>query len=149
MRFDITDYADKEGYIISIEERKNSLVRPPVANVDVAVIVFATEYPTLDELLIDLLILAFRTNDIEPILCLNKCDLSAKEDIDDVLRQYSGSGCKIVITDAKHKTGLDPLKSMLSGKVSVFAGQSGAGKSTLINAITGTADMEIGILRKR
>ncbi len=147
--FEITDSSCKEGYIFSIEDRKNSLVRPPISNIDTAVVVFSINSPKWDELLVDLLILACSANCIEPVLCLNKSDLATKEDIGNIFRQYSKSGYKIVMTDAKHKNGLDELKSILGGKITVFAGQSGAGKSTLINALTETDSMKTGLLSER
>ena len=147
--FEITDSSCKEGYIYSIEERKNLLIRPPVANIDTVVIVFSVNSPVWDELLVDLLVLACYSNDIEPVLCINKSDLASKEEIRNILYQYSKSGCRIVTTDAKHNNGLGDLKSLLTGKISVFAGQSGAGKSTLINSLTNTRIMQTGTLSDR
>ncbi len=146
VQFEITDVSCKEGYIYSINSRKNSLIRPPVSNIDIAVIVFSLTSPKWDELFVDLLILACLSNGIEPVLCINKSDIAAQADIENVYRQYSKSGCRIILTDAKHDNGLDSFKNILSKKITVFAGQSGAGKSTLINTLTKTSSMETGIL---
>ncbi|MFA5341264.1 MAG: ribosome small subunit-dependent GTPase A [Clostridia bacterium] len=149
VKFEITNPSSKEGYIYSINDRKNSLIRPPVSNIDIAVIVFSLNSPKWDELLVDLLILACLTNGIEPVLCINKSDMASQTDIEDVYRQYSKSGCRIISTDAKHDVGLDSFKNILSKKITVFAGQSGAGKSTLINTLTKTNVMETGELSEK
>ena len=147
--FEITDVSKKEGYIYKIKERKNSLVRPPVANIDTAVILFSLTSPKWDELLIDLLILACKSNGIEAVLCINKTDLAKKEEIQEVFRQYSESGCKIVTTDALQQVNFDDLSEILSKGITVFAGQSGAGKSTLINSLTKTDFMPTGVLSRK
>jgi len=147
--FEITDISDKEGYIQKIKERKNSLIRPPVANVDTSVIVFSINNPKLDEFLIDLLILASRAHKIQSILCINKSDLADDDKLRLVMKEYEKCGCEIIVTDALHEDNLDRFSKVISSGITVFAGQSGAGKSTLINALTKTKSMQTGILSRK
>jgi ribosome biogenesis GTPase len=147
--FEITDISDKEGYIQKIKERKNSLIRPPVANVDTSVIVFSINNPKLDEFLIDLLILASRAHKIQSILCINKSDLADDGKLKLVMKEYEKCGCEIIVTDALHVDNLDRFSKVISSGITVFAGQSGAGKSTLINALTKTKSMQTGILSRK
>ncbi|MFA7672667.1 MAG: ribosome small subunit-dependent GTPase A [Clostridia bacterium] len=147
--FEITDVKDREGYILKIHERKNSLVRPLVANVDKAVIVFSINDPKCDTILMDLLILACRQNGIEPVMCLNKTDLSDEDERQKISDEYRGSGYLFMETDAKHNIAMDKLKEVLQNGISIFAGQSGVGKSTIINAILEHIFMETGELSLR
>jgi ribosome biogenesis GTPase len=147
--FEITDISDKEGYIQKIKKRKNSLIRPPVANVDTSVIVFSINNPKLDEFLIDLLILASRSHKIDSILCINKSDLADDNKLSQVMKEYEKCGCEIIVTDALHEDNLDRFSTVIPSGITVFAGQSGAGKSTLINALTKTYKMQTSVLSSK
>ncbi len=127
---------DKEGYILSIEERKNDLVRPPVANIDQAVLVFSVMEPAFSPGLLDRFLVLIESKYIEPIICLTKMDLA--EDINKLnsfISDYRKIGYTVVETSSETLDGLAELKKYLKEKTSVFAGQSGVGKSSLLNAI--------------
>ncbi len=146
VEFEVTNLEKKEGYIYQVAKRKNSLVRPPVSNVDTLVITFSPLNPELDHMLIDYLILSAKMQDIKAVLCVNKIDLASKDLVEDIERQYAKSGCALVKTDALNNINVDDLSLHLAQGITVFAGQSGAGKSTLINSLTGKDVMETGSL---
>lgn len=121
------------GVVDKILPRTTVLVRPPVANVDQAVMVFALKEPEPNPGLIDRFLIAASVNGIEPLICFNKSDLDGNTRLEFMAR-YGGL-FRIVVTSAKNGEGLEELRQALQGKVSVFAGPSGVGKSTLLNAL--------------
>ena len=127
---------DKEGYVLSIEERKNDLVRPPIANIDQAVLVFSAMEPAFSTMLLDRFLVLIESKNIEPIICLTKMDLADdREALDGFITDYRKVGYTVVETSSETMAGLPSLEGYLIGKTSVFAGQSGVGKSSLLNAI--------------
>lgn len=123
------------GSIREIEKRRNTLIRPPAANVDLEFIVACPKKPSPDLALIDKLIIQARFQNIEPVLCVNKCDLYGKE-ADELAAGYEGA-VKTICISAAQGTGLDELMDLARGKTACFAGQSAVGKSTLLNALLG------------
>ena len=138
---------EEHGWILQILPRRNELVRPPVANIDVIAIVVAAATPDPDLMLTDRMILNARRAGIEVRLVINKCDL-APETAVSIAEQYRGAGVEPVMISAGKGEGLEPLRAMLAGKVHALAGQSGAGKSTLVNALYGL-NMETGDLSRK
>ena len=138
---------EEDGWIHGILPRKNELVRPPVANIDVAVIVAAAAVPLPDLMMVDRLLINARRSGIDAQLVITKCDLDAGL-ADEILRQYRGAGCDPVKVSAKTGEGIGPLRDRLLGRVHALAGQSGAGKSTLINALYGL-ELETGGLSRK
>lgn len=138
---------DEHGWILGILPRRNELVRPPVANIDVIAIVVAAATPDPDLMLTDRLMLNARRAGIDVRLVINKCDLNP-ESAAEIAAQYRGAGVDPVMVSAGKGEGLEPLKEILKGKVHALAGQSGAGKSTLINALYGL-NMETGSLSRK
>ncbi|HPJ22476.1 MAG TPA: ribosome small subunit-dependent GTPase A [Clostridia bacterium] len=147
--FDITDENDMEGYISGISDRRNDLVRPAVANVDLAFIVVSPLGPEPDFMLVDKLICIFESKGIEPVICINKSDLADYGTIEEIGRPYEKAGYSVIATNAKSGDGIDRLESMLPGRVALFSGQSGVGKSTLLNRIIGDYRMETGELSEK
>ena len=135
---------DSEGYILNILPRKNELTRPPVANVDQAIIVFAIVRPELNRVLLDKMIVLAESNDIEPVICINKVDLKEDREAFDLVTIYQKIGYKAVTTSVVTKDGIKELKSYLKDKVSFFAGPSGVGKSSLINSIQSNIKLKTG-----
>ena len=147
-RVELTPGDDEEhGWILRILPRRNDLVRPPVANIDLIAIVVAAATPDPDLLLADRLMLNARRAGIGVKLVINKCDLDP-EGAQDIARQYRGADVEPVMVSAGRGEGLEPLREALKGKVHALAGQSGAGKSTLINALYGLR-METGDLSRK
>lgn len=122
---------EKNNYILEILPRKNSLVRPPVSNIDQVIIVASVKNPNFDTNLLDKMLAIVEFNNITPIICLTKLDLLNEQEINNInvyRNYYEKIGYKVLIN-----TDLDQIKETLREKVNVFTGQSGAGKSTLLN----------------
>ncbi|WAA13650.1 ribosome small subunit-dependent GTPase A [Fervidibacillus halotolerans] len=142
---------DSEGYITAISERKNELIRPPIANVDQAILVFSAKDPDLHTTLLDRFLVVIESKKIKPILVVTKMDLltpKEKEMIDEYISVYRSIGYKTIPLSSKTGMGLEQIKSIFDGKVSVFAGQSGVGKSTLINALRPDLQLKTSTISK-
>ncbi|WNS79766.1 ribosome small subunit-dependent GTPase A [Domibacillus sp. DTU_2020_1001157_1_SI_ALB_TIR_016] len=127
---------EKEGYVLSVKERKNDLVRPPVANIDQAVLVFSVMEPAFSTVLLDRFLVLIESKNIEPVICLTKMDLAEDQKmLDQYVADYRRIGYTVVETSSETMDGLHLLEGHLTEKTSVFAGQSGVGKSSLLNAI--------------
>ena len=138
---------EEDGWIHGILPRRNALVRPPVANIDVVVIVAAAAAPLPDLMMVDRLLLNARRSHIDALLAITKCDLDEGL-ADDIVNQYRGAACDPVKVSAVTGEGVDALRERLAGRVHALAGQSGAGKSTLINALYGLT-LETGDLSRK
>ncbi|MGM0844552.1 MAG: ribosome small subunit-dependent GTPase A [Bacillota bacterium] len=129
---------DLEGYILEVFTRKNELVRPPIANVDQAILVFSAVEPDFSTALLDRFLVLIESKDIKPLICVTKMDLVKDEErdaIEEYVEKYRSFGYEVIITSSKTEEGLSKLKPHLADKISVFAGQSGVGKSSLLNAM--------------
>lgn len=128
----------REGYILDIGERKNELVRPPIANVDQAVLVFSAKEPAFSTLLLDRFLVPIEKNLIRPLILITKCDLLSadeKEKLLETLAVYRQIGYSVILSSAKAGEGADALLSALKGKITVFCGQSGVGKTSILNRL--------------
>lgn len=134
-----------DGYILDVKERKNELVRPPISNVDQAVLIFSLIEPDFSPLLLDRFLVQVESNDISPIICLTKLDL-VKDfmKVGHEIQTYKDIGYNVITTSVETKEGIEELKQYFSGQVTVFAGQSGVGKSSLLNAIKPDLSLETG-----
>lgn len=136
---------NSKGSIDEIEPRRNQLVRPSVANIDMLVIVVATLSPEPDLSVIDKMLVNAHINNIEPVICLNKTDLQKREDIFSV---YKNAGYTVLEVSAQTKDGMAALMSILKGKVTAFAGLSGVGKSSILSIVTDSA-LETGSVSEK
>ena len=137
---------ENDLYILDIKERKNSLVRPSIANVDQAIIVSSVKKPDLDTYLLDKLLTIISYNNIEPIICFTKLDLLSieeREDIDKLIEYYSKIGYKVVTNEDKNN-----FREILKNKITVLTGQSGAGKSSLLNLLDKRLDLRTDEISK-
>lgn len=131
----------KEGRILSIEKRKNELIRPTIANVDVAVIVMSIVEPNFSSNLLDRYLATLEQKNITPIIYISKCDLvTDMAEIMSLLAYYSQMGYDVILSNEIEY--LNELKCLLKGKLSVLMGQSGAGKSTLLNLLLPDLNLE-------
>lgn len=138
---------DNTGSIVTIHERKNSLIRPEVANVDTLVLVSAMKSPLPDFSLLDKLLVTAESKNIEGIICLNKTDLAEDEEIRQIASVYEKAGYKVIVASAHTGEGIDLLQSIINGKTVAFAGLSGVGKSSLLKRVTGV-DLKTGDVSK-
>lgn len=137
---------DINNYLLEIRPRKNSLIRPNIANVDIALIITSVKEPNFDSNLLDKLLTIISFNNIEPIICLTKTDLLNKEEtkqIKNIMSYYQKIGYKVVTNkDIKE------IKKLIKNKVVVLSGQSGAGKSSLLNKLDKTLSLETNEISK-
>jgi ribosome biogenesis GTPase len=129
---------DLEGYIMEVKTRKNELIRPPIANVDQAILVFSAVEPDFSTVLLDRFLVLVEFNRIEPLICITKMDLTTDNEqkmIKDYTEQYTAAGYKVILTSSETEAGIELLSPHVDNKISVFAGQSGVGKSSLLNVL--------------
>ena len=147
----ITHEGDMEGQIEEIRERKNMLIRPPVANVDQALVIFAIKNPNINTGLLDRFLVWMESQGVEIILCINKTDLMQEDENEAgvLVSRYRDIGYRVIETSARTGEGREDLIEVLRGKVTAVAGPSGVGKSSLINLIQDEVVMETGDLMKK
>ena len=127
----------KTNVIKDIIPRKNTLIRPPVCNVDYAVIVASCVKPNFSTNLLDKMINIIEYNNIKPIICISKYDLLEDTSlIDDAINYYKKIGYDVFIN-----SDISKIKEKLNGKISVLTGQTGAGKSSLLNKMDETLNL--------
>lgn len=142
----VTIEVDKsnKGYIIEIHERTSELIRPTVANVTQAYVVFAIKSPDINFDLLNRFLVLCEYNHIHAKVCLNKVDLCSEEEKTELKNRINSIGYDVCFINAKKHLMIEGLKEGLEGNVTVLCGPSGAGKSTLINAFTESVRMETG-----
>ena len=149
VEIDIISEEKKTGNVTAILPRKNALIRPAVANVEQALLIFAAASPNPNFNLLDRFLVMMGRQDVPVILCFNKCDLITEEQQQEIASIYEASGCKILFVSAKKELGLKKLQEILEGKTTTVAGPSGVGKSSLINLLAPEACMETGEISKK
>ena len=133
-----------EGMIKKVLPRKNFLLRPTIANLDLLVVTFACASPDFSYLLADKLFALAELAKIPAILVLNKKDIAPDGLIDEVKAIYEKIGYEVFAISADNNEGIEPLREKLRGKICAFGGPSGVGKSSTINAIDSTVDLRTG-----
>ena len=149
VEIEIIDEENRQGNLTDILPRKNCLYRPPVANVDQAVILFAIVKPDPNYNLLDRFLIMMRQQDLPVIICFNKQDIATEDEQKELHDAYEKCGYKVLFISVKEERGLDELKSLLKGKTSTLAGPSGVGKSSLLNKLVPDADMQTGELSRK
>ena len=135
---------DDKGVIERVLARKNQLIRPSVANVEQIVIVTSAKDPQPDLMFVDRMSVIAMYNKLEPIICFSKGDLLNEKEKQSLWEIYKPSGFTVIFTSVVSGEGIDVLKDLLHGKISVFAGNSGVGKSSLVNRVTERDFSQIG-----
>lgn len=137
------------GNISEILERENALLRPAVANVDQALVIFAVSFPKPNFNLLDRFLLMMQMQGITTGICFNKTDAVDQKEIDRMIRNYENSGASIYLTSTVQGDGLEELRQGLMNRTTVLAGPSGVGKSSVLNAIFPEAKMATGEISEK
>ncbi len=146
VEIEVTDTKDMEGNIIDIFPRKSTLIRPAVANIDQALLIFAMAKPEPNFNLLDRFLIMMRQQGLDCIICFNKSDMSNADERRRVAAIYENSGCRVMFASALKKEGIRELQEALSKKTTALAGPSGVGKSSIVNCIQNNKIMETGAI---
>jgi ribosome biogenesis GTPase len=149
VEIEVTDPKDFEGNIMEILPRKSALIRPAVANIDQALLIFAISKPTPNYNLLDRFLIMMRQQGLECIICFNKNDISDDDTRTQIEKIYENSGCKVMFASALENDGIDELMSLLQGKTTAVAGPSGVGKSSIVNRLQSDIEMETGAISEK
>lgn len=145
VEFDFKD-DDLHGILKDVLTRKNSLYRPPVANVDKVFIVSAHSKPSPNTLIIDTVISICEYNNIKPIIVFNKSDLGDFDELTDI---YTMAGYKVIVTSVTNGDGIKEIEKELDSGISVFTGNSGVGKSSILNSIIPELQLKTGEISEK
>ena len=145
----ILDEAEKTGNIEKILPRKNELIRPAVANVDQALVIFAAAKPKPNFNLLDRFLISMSFQKVPVIICFNKQDMVSEEELRMLRDTYESAGYELHFTSALQQCGVEELRQILQGKTTTVAGPSGVGKSSLINILQPEAEMETGAISEK
>ena len=132
---DVIDQGEHTGNVTEILPRKNQLIRPAVANIDQALVIFAAVSPKPNFNLLDRFLVTMEYQQVDTVICFNKCDLATEEEKKALVDIYGQSGHKVLLTSAKTGLGREALGQILRGCTTAVAGPSGVGKSSLINSL--------------
>lgn len=145
----VLDEEAKEGSVEKICPRTNELIRPAVANIDQAIVIFAVNDPKPNWMLLDRFLVTMEYQNVPTVICFNKMDLGTKEELDTLQEVYGSCGYEVVFTSAAKQQGVRELRELLRGKTSAVAGPSGVGKSSLTNLLQDEISMETGEISKK
>lgn len=155
VEIDIIDDAALLGNIVEILPRRNRLIRPAVANVDQAMIIFAAADPEPNYNLLDRFLVMMDRQAVKTVICINKADLAEHEDINRIKAIYQGCGYDVIIASTYcmcencEMQGIPEIKRAIADKTTVFAGPSGVGKSSLLNVLLPEAQAKTGVVSEK
>lgn len=149
VEFSVLDEKEKTGNITQILPRRNSLVRPAVANVDQAFVVFALESPKPNFVLLDRFLIMMEQAGIPAVICFNKKDLADREEAQKLKNIYESCGYQVILSSMQNHEDIGTIQEILKGKMTVIAGPSGVGKSSLTNRLQQDITMETGEISKK
>ena len=134
-----------EGYILSIHDRTNSMIRPPISNIDQALIIVSAREPDFQRSLLNKFLLMVENMKIHPVIIITKMDLVSEEDpVHKMIQEYLHDGYKVYPISSKDQIGLEAVRKLFKDKSSVLIGQSGVGKSSFLNALNASFEIETG-----
>ncbi len=145
----VLDEEKKLGNIEKILPRSIELIRPAVANIDFALVIFAAAKPQPNLNLLDRFLCMMEYRHVPSVICFNKCDLVDETEKKRLADIYKGAGYPVLFVSARYKENLEQLKAVLQGKTAAVAGPSGVGKSSLVNALQDACHMETGDISKK
>lgn len=146
---EVLDEEQKLGHIREILPRKSALIRPAVANVDQALIIFAIVKPNPNFNLLDRFLIRMEWQNLPTIICFNKQDIATPEEKEVLQKAYETCGYQVLFISALEEEGLEQVRHILIGKTTTVAGPSGVGKSSLINRLAPKANMETGAISEK
>ena len=149
VEYEILDAEEKTGNIIRILPRKNELIRPAVANIDQALVVFAVKKPDPHFNLLDRFLVMMERQEIPVIICFNKKDIADEPEIESLEKTYEACGYRVIFASAREGENILEIKEALKGKTTTVAGPSGVGKSSLINCLQENVNMETGSISRK
>ena len=149
VEIEVLDEQEKEGSVTAILPRKNSLIRPAVANVDQAFVIFAMENPKPNFMLLDRFLIMMEYQDVPVTICFNKKDLLEEQAIEEFAGVYKKCGYSVLYTSAEKEEGIRELHELLDGRTTAVAGPSGVGKSSLVNRLQPNVQMETGSISRK
>ena len=144
VEIEILNEDPKEGNIVKILPRKNELIRPAVANIDQALVVFAVAKPDPHFNLLDRFLVMMETKELPVVLCFNKSDIADDALVEKLRQIYEPAGYPLIFTSAREDDNIEEVREILRGKTTAIAGPSGVGKSSIINLLQPEANMETG-----
>ena len=145
----VLDEKELEGSVTEIHKRKNSLIRPAVANVDQALVIFAMDNPKPNFMLLDRFLIMMEREGVPAVICFNKKDLATMEELEFLCETYQSCGYQVILSSALKGEGLAEIEEVLQGKTTVVAGPSGVGKSSLTNSLQEEVEMETGEISRK
>lgn len=149
VEYEVLDSEEKTGNITAVLPRKSELIRPAVANIDQALVVFAVTKPKPHLNLLDRFLVMMERQEIPVVLCFNKSDIAEMPEIDELKDIYAAGGYKVIFTSARQRENIAEIKEILQGKTTAVAGPSGVGKSSLINCLQEQVSMETGSISRK
>ncbi len=149
VEMDVLDDAEMLGNIREILPRKSALLRPAVANVDQALILFAIVKPNPNFNLLDRFLIRMEQQELPTIICFNNEDIASPEEKEALRRAYETCGYQVLFISVLENRGLEQVRELLAGKTTTLAGPSGVGKSSLINQLSPETKMETGEISEK
>lgn len=141
--------SNDEGMIKKVLPRKNFLIRPTIANLDLIVVTFACATPDFSFLIADKLLALAELAKIPAVMVLNKADLASAGLVEKIQNVYGNIGYEVYPVSAVRNEGIENLKKRLQGKICAFGGPSGVGKSSTINAIDSSVNLRTGVVSEK
>lgn len=149
VEIDTNDQPKGKGIICNLLPRRNELIRPAVANIDQAMIIFAAAEPAPNLNLLDRFLIMMQKQKITTVVCFNKIDIVTQKELSLLMDTYLLCGYQVICTSMLKADGLADIAQSMRGKTTVLAGPSGVGKSSLINQIKPEANMETGVVSEK
>ena len=145
----VLDETEKKGNLERILPRKNELIRPAVANVDQAMVIFAFDSPKPNFNLLDRFLVSMEQKGIPPVILFNKLDLAREGQREEIVGRYAPAGYRLLFVSAAQEKGMEEVRAALYGKTTTVAGPSGVGKSSLINRLQSEQLLQTGKEKKK
>lgn len=144
VEIEVLDEKEHTGNLVDILPRKNTLVRPAVANIDQALVIFAVTKPKPNFNLLDRFLLMMEKQGIPAVICFNKMDIAMEPELKLLEETYRECGCRVIFASALEGEGIEEIRKAVLGRTTAVAGPSGVGKSSIINILQPNVEMETG-----